>query len=408
MIIIAEKPSVAKRITFSLTTNYKLISKNPPQYYFKIDSKPVIVIPAAGHIYNLDTNQRGYPVFDYFWNVEKGKTKFAKAFSKYKNEKEVIVATDYDLEGELIGYNILRFALNKTNAKRMVFSALTPKDLREAFFNLRESIDKNLAIAGETRHIIDWLYGINLSRALTYALRHYVKDVTLSIGRVQGPTLRLVYEREKEISNFIPEEYYRVVFIHKNYKFYYIEKLKNLERAKEIAKCKELKIVRVKEEKVYLPPPHPYNLSAIQQDAYKFYKISPKDTLLILQKLYTNGYISYPRTSSNILPESLDYRYILEKLKLWGYSYYISYLLKKPILKPNNGNIEDAHPAIYPTGIIPKGLSKKESLIYDLIVRNFIATFMDKALIIKFKVYGRCDKYLFVYEGQSYGNSSGK
>jgi len=410
-LIIAEKPSVAKKIAQFLSRgNYKAYGKDYKYYYFKLNNEPFYVVPAIGHLYNLEDNSYGYPTFNYKWQIEKGKEKAVKTIEKFKNEKKVIVATDYDIEGELIGYNILRFALGRNNAQRMVFSAITPKDIWNAFINRRESIDFNYAIAGETRHIVDWLYGINLSRALTSAIRKYIPGITLSIGRVQGPTLKLVFDKEKEIQSFRSKYYYKVLAeVYKNGEkivFDHIKgKFENEEEAKRVLeKLKSpLKIIKVDKSIKTLAPPHPYNLSDIQQDAYSLYKISPKETLMILQNLYTQGYISYPRTQSQKLPPNLDYRYILNQLKrLPRYFKFASYLLTRPTLKPNNGPKDDAHPAIYPTGFIPYKLSKKEQLIYDLIVRRFLATFMESAKVAEIKVYATSNGETFVYSYKKY------
>jgi Topoisomerase IA len=131
-------------------------------------------------------------------------------------------------------------------------------------------------------------------------------------------------------------------------------------------------------------------------DAYKYYKISPKRTLDILQSLYEKGYVSYPRTSSQRLPETINFKEILSNLLLINsYKKYIVLLLEKQILKPNNGSKDDVHPAIHPTGNIPKYLEYKEKLIYDLVVRRFIATFYDPAMLYKINVI---TKENFVYD----------
>ncbi|MEM4818908.1 MAG: DNA topoisomerase I [Nanopusillaceae archaeon] len=415
MLIITEKPSVARNIaTFLSNSNFKKIrfKNNVYYYYFNRDGEKFYVVPSIGHLYTISDLDKTYkyPTFDYKWvpaYLEDGifiKKTYIEMFREFSDEKEVIIATDYDMEGELIGYNILRFSLGRENAKRMVFSTITKQDILYAFENLKENIDYGLAIAGETRHILDWLYGINLSRILTRSLRNYTKDYVLSIGRVQGPTLKIIFEREKEIKNFKPEVYYHAyVDIKKDGKtlrLIYNGKIKNREEAEEIKERikNKIKVLRVFSEKYNEQPPHPYNLTNVQIDAYKLYKISPKRTLDILQKLYEKGYISYPRTASEILPNTINFRRIMENLsEIEKYAVYYNLLKNKPILKPNNGKKEDIHPAIYPTGEIPDNLDKKETLIYDLIVRRFFATFMNAATIEKEKVYFE-ENFLFEYK----------
>ncbi|RDD52590.1 DNA topoisomerase I [Nanoarchaeota archaeon NZ13-N] len=399
MLIIAEKPSVARNISYFLSNgNYRRIKfSNGIYYYFlKLDGENIFVVPSIGHLYTISDMKRdfSYPTFNYKWVPSYYedrifiKKKYIEMFRQFSNEDKVVLATDYDIEGELIGYNIIRFALNRRDANRMIFSAITKKDILNSFYNQRDNIDYGMAIAGEVRHIVDWLYGINLSRILTRSLWHYTKDYILSIGRVQGPTLKIILEREKEIENYKPEEYYvlSAVILKDNLKIkaVYREKLKSRSEAEDIKKRigKSVKVIDVKVEKLSEAPPHPYNLTNIQVDAYKLYKISPKSTLDILQSLYERGYVSYPRTSSEKLPDTIDFRSIIENLgEISAYRRFSEALISKRVLRPNNGKKEDVHPAIHPTGIIPSNLSKKEFLIYDLVVRRFFATFMDPAIL---------------------------
>jgi DNA topoisomerase-1 len=413
MLIIAEKPSVARKISsFLSNNNYRKIrfSKNIYYYYFNQEKRNIYVVPSIGHLFtlsDLDENY-DYPTFNYRWvpsYIEDGiiaKKYYIEMFSKFRNENNIIIATDYDIEGELIGYNILRYILNKENANRMIFSAITYKDIIRAFNNRKESLNFGYIYAGETRHIIDWLYGINLSRALTKSLFYYTKKFVLSIGRVQGPTLMLVFNRENEIEKFKPEEYYKVEALvikdDKKLKFSYIkDKIKDKDEANKIKNNlgKYLIVSNVDKKEEKINPPHPYNLTDIQMDAYKYYKISPKRTLDILQSLYEKGYVSYPRTSSQKLPETINFREILSNLSLINsYKKYIAPLLTKQVLKPNNGPKDDVHPAIHPTGNIPEYLEYKEKLIYDLVVKRFIATFYDPAIFYKINVI---TKENFVY-----------
>jgi len=404
MLIITEKPSVARSITYFLSNgNFRKVSfsKNVYYYFFNLDGERVYVVPSIGHLYTVSDlrNDFLYPSFDYKWvpaYYEDGiiiKKKYIEMFKSFSDEEKVVLATDYDIEGELIGYNIIRFALNKNNADRMVFSAITKRDILSSFYNRRDSIDFGMAMAGETRHIIDWLYGINLSRILTKSLWHYTRKYTLSIGRVQGPTLKIILQREKEIESYKPEEYYvlAAIILKGNIKIRatYNRKIKEKSEAENIKKnvTKYLKVLDIKKERISEYPPHPYNLTNIQVDAYKIYKISPKTTLDILQKLYEKGYISYPRTSSEKLPDTIDFRSIIRNLReIAEYNAYCKVLLEKKVLKPNNGKKDDIHPAIYPTGLVPERLDKKEFLIYDLVVRRFLSTFMDPAVIENVKV----------------------
>ena len=126
------------------------------------------------------------------------------------------VATDYDVEGEVIGFNYVRFICGQKDASRMKFSTLTSDELNESYENKSPTINWGQAIAGETRHYLDWFYGINLSRALMNAIKSTGKFKIMSIGRVQGPTLNLIVQREKKIQAFESKPYWQVIITIKN------------------------------------------------------------------------------------------------------------------------------------------------------------------------------------------------
>ena len=222
-LIITEKPSVARRIANSLG-NPESIKRNGI-YYYKVGNN--FVVPSVGHVFALREKGAGiwrYPVFDIDWvpiykaNKE---SKFAKdyieniEFLARKCDK-FINACDYDIEGEVIGYNIIRFLCKtdplKRNVQRMKFSTLTRDSILNAYNNL-EYTNKGMADAGITRHTLDWFWGINLSRALTIAVRRAKGYTTLSTGRVQGPALKILVTREEQIEKFIPEKYWEIEMI---------------------------------------------------------------------------------------------------------------------------------------------------------------------------------------------------
>ena len=127
-----------------------------------------------------------------------------------KEATEFTVATDYDIEGEVIGLNVLRYACKKKDAARMKFSTLTKEELNKSYEKKSKHLDWGQAIAGETRHYLDWFYGINLSRALMEAIKTTGKFKIMSVGRVQGPALNLIVQKEKKIQAFKPETFYQV------------------------------------------------------------------------------------------------------------------------------------------------------------------------------------------------------
>ncbi len=417
-LIITEKPNVAERIANSLG-NAEKISRNGISYYGVDDN---FIVPAVGHIYGLNEKKKGtwtYPVFDIDWMPSYKVTKASEFTKKYLenikflSEKcnNFINACDYDIEGEVIGFNVIKHACNQDplqeNVMRMRYSTLTSESIINAYKNL-EPINKGMAYAGLTRHTLDWYWGINLSRALTLAVRRAHGYVTLSIGRVQGPTLKILAARDRLISEFKPEPYWQIEMIsskgekrlsafHSEDKFWEKDKAS---KAKD--NCGNIaRVVQVEKKKFKQPPVTPFDLTTLQTEAYKQLKIDPRRTLEVAQELYTNAYISYPRTSSQQLPPGINYSHIIENLgRIQEYGQSADVLIKKKKIKPNNGKKKDpAHPAIYPTGEIPKNLNADASKIYDLIVRRFFATFGEPAIRETVNIKLDNNSEIFVAEG---------
>src|SRR3989344_2237607 len=401
ILILSEKPSAALKIAEALAD--KSVTKNVymkkiPYYELTHNGEKIIVACAVGHLYTVtEKNKKGwtYPIFDIEWKasyeVNKGAA-FTKPYLQLiqklsKESQKIVVACDYDVEGEVIGFNIVRFACGKKDAFRMKFSTTTKEDLREAYAQLMKHIDMGQAEAGITRHELDWLFGINLSRALTLSIKNATGMFKiLSSGRVQGPALKLLSAREKEIQAFIPVPYWELELDTEELIAKHEQgKLDDRKKAEEIyVRCNGKKAVveSLEKEQFRQEPPHPFDLTALQLEAYRVFRIQPKETLEIAQVLYINSYISYPRTSSNQLPESIGYKKVLQKLSQQNqYAPLISTLLKQKELKPNNGKKkDDAHPAMYPTGEVPGSLEIKEAKVYDLIVKRFLATFAEAAV----------------------------
>jgi len=404
-LIISEKPSAAKKIAQALSNTKPVEKKFKGVTYYELThgDKDIVVVSAVGHLFSLaekvKTKGFKYPVFDIEWTptyeVSKGSA-FAKKYfdtikKMAKDASEVTVATDYDIEGEVIGINIVKYICNRNDAKRMKFSTLTKPDLVESYDHAQKTIDWGQAEAGETRHFLDYYYGINLSRALTSAIKSAGMFKLLSTGRVQGPALKIVVDREKEIIAFKPDPFWQIelesrvkrkklLAMHETEKFWdkkEATKVHNLVKNEKTAKVLEIKKRETKQ-----VPPYPFDLTTLQTEAYKNFSSRPKKTLEIAQELYTGGFLSYPRTSSQQIPEAIGYVAILKAIALnEDYKELASEILKIKNLKPNNGKKTDpAHPAIYPTGIIPKGLEKDRQRLYDLVVKRFLATFSENAL----------------------------
>ncbi len=207
----------------------------------------------------------------------------------------------------------------------------------------------------------------------------------MSSGRVQGPTLKILSDRELEIQKFKPKPYWELEALgdvnaqHKNGKFW---EEKEVQKIYGKIKDEKSEVVKKITKKTQLQsPPNPFDLTALQLEAYRLFRINPKDSLAVAQSLYTKAYISYPRTSSNQFPSNINLKLILQKIaKQNEYSKLIQELLAKNKIQPNNGKKTDpAHPPIHPTGIEPQKLSEKEHRVYDLIVRRTLATLADPA-----------------------------
>ena len=423
-LIITEKPNASKRVAESLADGkpVKKDVKGIPYYLVTRGKKDIVVGCAVGHLFGLAEKKKSkgfaYPVFDIEWvpTYEIGKgaeftKKYLDALKKLAKDADTIsIATDYDVEGEVIGLNIVRFACNRNDARRMKFSTLTKEDLVEAYEKASEHLDWGQAEAGETRHFLDYFYGINLSRALTSAIKAAGMFKILSTGRVQGPALKIVVDREREIQAFKPVPFWQVelqakakdgsfIAWHEADKFW--EKDKAVSVMDKVEGQKKGKVKDVSRGQFKQNPPIPFDLTSLQTEAYRCFGANPSVTLQIAQELYTTGCISYPRTSSQQLPPSIGFNKILKELsKQSEYKELAGMLLKKDKLAPNNGKKTDpAHPAIFPTGHAPKKLESKQAKVYDLIVKRFFSTFGEPAVretvVAKVDVNGE----LFVSKG---------
>lgn len=389
-LIITEKPQAAGKIATALGKATKSVNQKVSYYEVDRNGKKIVIVSAVGHLFTLSSKEKGTPVFNIGWvpNFLVRKKDFTKRYydtilKLCKNAGSLTVATDFDVEGEVIGLNVVRFLCNQKDANRMKFSTLTTQELNKSYENKTSHIEWNQAIAGETRHYLDWFYGINLSRALMNAIKSTGKFKIMSIGRVQGPSLNLIVQREREIQKFKPEPFWQI-FITADDKKNQLElkHVKDIFKKSELKKFKDLKgkeaIAKTKKTQQSLPPNPPFNLTTLQTEAYRLYSITPSRTLQIAQGLYLNGLISYPRTSSQKLPSVLGYKSILKKM---AKMFKVEHLIKKDT--PIEGKKTDpAHPSIYPTGNT-QILSGQDERIYNLIVKRFLSLFCENAIIDK-------------------------
>src|SRR3989344_78192 len=326
-LIITEKPSSAQKLAEALSDGkpVKKGAKDCSYYEITHNKKKIFVASAVGHLYGLvEKDKKGwtYPIFDIEWEANYKTSDELSYTKKYvdmieslaKKSDEFTIACDYDIEGEVIGLNLIRFACKKKDGNRMKFSTLTTPDLVEAYEKKLKHLDWGQAKAGETRHILDWFYGINLSRALTSSVKAAGSFKVMSIGRVQGPALKLLVDRERDIRAFKPEPFWEIAltghFKHKTVNGLHcsgkITAKKEVERIMSRIKGHKLALVTaVKTIRRFQSPPFPFDLTTLQSESYAQFKITPKQTLELAQSLYLAGVTSYPRTSSQKLDPKL-------------------------------------------------------------------------------------------------------
>ena len=409
-VIICEKPKASEKISSALSKNsVKKKYKKVSYYEFEENGNKTTVLAAVGHLYSLaPRNKKQGRLFDVEWVplYEKDKQKkyvkdYVDAIKKFsKNADRFVHACDYDIEGTLIGYNAMKYACGEKsfdNAVRMKFSTLTDEDITAAYENPMD-IDFNQVDSGIARHVLDFLFGVNISKSLTDSVMQATKRyIQLSAGRVQTPTLAILVEREKEIQKFIPEPYWvikadlevpdieeGITADHKAGKIFD----KNV--ADEIfADCegKDALIDSIDLKETVKTPPFPFDLGSLQSEAYAIFGFSPKKTQQIAQNLYTEGFTSYPRTSSQKLPKSIGVDKILKRLSYNASFKHQVAKLKKPY-KPNEGKkTDEAHPAIHPTGVLPKELTTDYRKLYELITYRFISVFGENGILESMKTY---------------------
>ncbi len=311
-----------------------------------------------------------------------------------KEASRIIIATDYDREGELIGLEALELALEANpelakHVKRARYSALTAEEIRHAFANTVE-LSVPLAKAGEARQDIDLIWGATLTRYISLATSRLGSQF-LSVGRVQSPTLRLIVERELERRAFAPVPYWQVfadltaeagpfAARHKTERFQEQEAAQSaLDQA---GSAKTGLVTGVKTSQKQLAPPPPFNTTAYTKAATAL-GFSAARAVRLAEDLYLAGYISYPRTDNTIYPQSLDLKEILRQLTASSdLKDHAGELLQREELKPTRGKKETTdHPPIYPAGVPKPGdVDEAQWKIWQLVARRFLATLGDAAV----------------------------
>lgn len=416
IVIIAEKYSVAERIAYFLSKGkQKKISRKGITYFtFNDGDKEYLVIGLRGHIVELDYSDNfklwkkenledlinAKPVV-----MEKFKSLISFLRDTLSNADEVIIATDYDREGELIGREALMISNFRGRVKRAKFSAVTGEEIMRAFSNLTE-LNNNLADSAESRQHIDLVWGAVLTRFFSLVTGQKWKNF-LSVGRVQSPTLALIVDREREILSFKPEKYWDIEanFTEKGVKFVGSHEANPFKVKPDdiYGKIKNEKIGKVIEKKNIeygIRPPPPFNTTEFLRESTKL-GLSVAKAMKIAEDLYSHGYISYPRTDNTVYPKSLNLRYILEKFLDSPYSDEVKEILSQDTIKPSRGRVETTdHPPIYPVRPIKKDELKGDYFkLYDLVMRRFLATLAKEAKVFSTDVKISVAGELFICKG---------
>ena len=319
-----------------------------------------------------------------------------------KKADEIVIATDFDREGELIGSDaaaIARDVNKKAPIKRARFSAITKDEVERAFEELVD-VDECLAQAGESRQDIDLVWGAVLTRYLTMAKFSGYGNVK-SAGRVQTPTLALIVARELEREAFVPEVYWTVKGAFKSAAAgdagefsagHATDRFKSEAEANRvmaaISAAKQGRVTAAEKKRRKVAPPTPFNTTALQAAAASE-GITPGRTMRIAESLYMDGLVSYPRVDNTVYPASLDLPGILSALsEVPFYREHVTAIKKAGALHPTRGAKETTdHPPIHPTAAAdPDKLRPEEWKLYNLIARRFLATLSDPAVIEGTKV----------------------
>lgn len=315
-----------------------------------------------------------------------------------KKADHIIIATDFDREGELIGADALACCQEVNDhapVSRARYSAFTKAEITNAFDNLVD-MDMNLAAAGGSRQDIDLIWGAALTRYLTLVRQSGFGNVRSS-GRVQTPTLALVVARERERMAFVPEDYWviRGAFGEGDDAFeapHATARFKSEDAAKAVMANVEgataARVVRVEKRKRTIQPPAPFNTTSLMAAA-SAEGISPARTMRLAESLYMDGYISYPRVDNTVYPSSLDLAEVVKTISANpAYAPYAKKLLAAGPLHATRGKQETTdHPPIYPTAkATPDDLQPAAFKLYNLIARRFLATLSDAAVVEGTKV----------------------
>ncbi|WP_452224639.1 DNA topoisomerase 3 [Lacinutrix chionoecetis] len=412
-VCIAEKPSVAREIAAVLGANTKRDG-----YY---EGNGYAVTYTFGHLCTLK-EPNDYKPYWKSWDLnnlpmlpERFETKVSKdsgikkqfniVKSLFDKADVVINCGDAGQEGELIQRWVLNQANYKGKVERLWISSLTTEAIKEGFNNLKPASNyDNLYYAGFSRAIGDWLLGMNATRL--YTVKHGGYKQVLSVGRVQTPTLAMLVNRFKEIENFKPQPYWELQTLYRDTLFSYEEgrflKVEDGEKLANIVKKHDFEIVSVKKKAGNEYAPKLFDLTGLQVYCNTKFGFSADETLKIVQKLYEQKVVTYPRVDTTFLPNDVYPKVpgILKNLTKYA-------TLTQPLhgkkLKKTKKVFDDAkvtdHHAIIPTGV-QINLQYNQQQVYDIIVRRFIAVFYPDCKVSNTTVIGKAEKVKFKTTGK--------
>lgn len=405
-LVIVESPAKAKTIEKYLGKRYK-------------------VIASMGHVRDLPRSQMGVNTEDNYepkYITIRGKGPVVKELKKHaKKAKKVFLASDPDREGEAIAWHLSKILeLEDSKENRVVFNEITKDAVKDSFKHPR-GIEMDLVDAQQARRILDRLVGYNISPVLWKKVKK-----GLSAGRVQSVALKLVIDRENEIRNFKPEEYWTIEgefrykkskftakFLHYKNKPYKLNKKEDVEKITAALDGDEFEITNVNKKEKTRNPANPFTTSTLQQEAARKLNFKARKTMMIAQQLYegidlkrqgTVGLITYMRTDSTRISDqakSEAKNYIIDK---YGNEY-----VSKRKASGKQGD-QDAHEAIRPTSTLrtpeemKSFLTRDQHRLYKLIWERFVASQMAPAILdtialdvtqndIKFRANGQTIKF---------------
>ncbi len=326
------------------------------------------------------------------------------------NADEVINCGDAGQEGELIQRWVYQKARCNIPVKRLWISSLTDESIREGFQQLQDASNfDNLYFAGLSRAIGDWILGMNATRLYTLKYRNSNSRNVLSIGRVQTPTLALIVARQREIENFVPEDYWEIKTKYRDTIFNSTKgKFKTEGAASEIVESIKdfpLTVTSVAKKKGKEAPPRLFDLTSLQVECNKKFSYSADETLRLIQSLYEKKVTTYPRVDTTYLSDDIYPKIsgIMQAMKPYA-------TLTQPVLAGklpkskkvfDNSKVTDHH-AIIPTNVDPSSvfLTREEKFVYDLVAKRFIAAFYPDCEFSTTTVMARVNEYDFKATGK--------